>query len=80
MFMSVTFYFDALEMIKPNRFFTLPEEDSDAIYLANTILSSIIAAFFCFSLTSLLVDQCKNLFSNTTSFERAKNLRKSTLL
>lgn len=44
------------------------------------IVSSLLAGIFCFLLVSLLGDQLKNLFSNSTSYERAKNLSKSTLL
>jgi hypothetical protein len=44
------------------------------------IVCGLLAALFISMLISLLGDQLKNLFSNTTSYERAKSLRKSTLL
>jgi hypothetical protein len=44
------------------------------------IVCGLLAALFCTMLVSLLGDQLKNLFSNSTSYERAKSLRKSTLL
>ena len=44
------------------------------------IASSLLAGVFCFLLVSLLGDQLKNLCSNSTSYERAKNLSRSTLL
>ena len=66
--------------LRPSRLIPIPESDRDKYYLTNMIVSSLLAGIFCFLLVSLLGDQLKNLFSNSTSYERAKNLSKSTLL
>jgi len=47
------------------------------------VVSSFLAAVLCLLMFSLLGDQIKNLVSNSTSYERAKNIRRnkqSTLL
>ena len=80
MFLSVNFYFDALPALRPSRLIPIPEQDRDKYYLANMVVSGLLAGLFCFLLVSLLGDQLKNLCSNSTSYERAKNLSKSTLL
>ena len=79
MFVSVNFYFDALPALRPSRLIPIPEQDRDKYYLANMVVSGLLAGLFCFLLVSLLGDQLKNLCSNSTSYERAKNLSNGLL-
>jgi palmitoyltransferase len=75
MFLSISFYLDTFERIRPTTLFPLGE-DKDKYALINMLLCGGLAAVFCVMLFSLLGDQLKNLFSNTPSYERAKNVRR----
>lgn len=46
----------------------------------NAGVSVPLSVITCLGLFNLLGDQCKNLGSNMTSYERAKNLKKDSLL
>jgi hypothetical protein len=80
MFLSICFYFKGLTILHPSRLISIAEEDRNKYYLTNMVVCGLLSALFCMLLFSLLGDQLKNLCSNTTSYERAKSLRKSTLL
>lgn len=80
MFVSTCFYFNALPALRPSRLLPISSDSRNKYYLTNMIVCGLLSALFCLLLFSLLGDQLKNLCSNTTSYERAKNLSKSTLL
>ena len=67
-------------MVKKTSLIPLDEDIIDKIVLANCIFASILAAIVCILTFNLLGDQLKNLFSNSTSYERARNIKKESLL
>ena len=76
--MSLSFYLKGFGIIKLNRYINIPEEDQDKYFLTNAIVSVLLSPFFCIALFYLLGEQLKNVFSNTTAFERSKSIRKSS--
>ena len=58
----------------------IDDELLDKLVLVNTILVCSLGILNMLGLFSLLGDQLQNLCSNSTSYERAKNLKKSTIL
>lgn len=80
MFISICYYFKGLSVLKPSSLLPIPDDSRNKYDITNMVVSSLLAALFCAMLISLIGDQLKNLFSNSTSYERAKNLHKSTLL
>jgi hypothetical protein len=79
-FMSLSLQTGAFKMVKKTSLIPLDEDIIDKIVLANCIFSSILAAVVCILTFNLLGDQLKNLFSNSTSYERARNIKKESLL
>ena len=80
LFVSITYYCRALQALQPSKLLPIADSDREKYELTNMIVCGLLAALFISMLISLLGDQLKNLFSNTTSYERAKSIRKSTLL
>ena len=78
--MSLSLQTNAFKIIKKTTLIPLDEDIIDKIVLANCIFSSILAVIVCILTFNLLGDQLKNLFSNTTSYERARNFKKESLL
>ena len=78
--MSLSLQTNAFKIIKKTTLIPLDEDIIDKIVLANCIFSSILAVIICILTFNLLGDQLKNLFSNTTSYERARNFKKESLL
>jgi hypothetical protein len=78
-FISICLNFNFFSAIRESRLIQLPE---DKYYLVNMIVSSFLAFVSFILVFSLLLDQLTNIFTNTTSYERAKNSNKksSTLL
>ena len=79
-FMSLCLQTQAFEQIKPTTLLSIPEDTLDTIIVVNLAVCCSLGVLGALSLFSLLGDQLKNLFSNTTSYERAKSIHKSSLL
>jgi hypothetical protein len=78
--MSLCLQTQAFEQIKPTTLLSIPEDTLDTIIVVNLAVCCSLGVLGALSLFSLLGDQLKNLFSNTTSYERAKSIHKSSLL
>ena len=79
-FMALCLKTSAFEAIVPTTLIPLDENILDIIILVNAIFSTLLAALTCLLLFNLLGDQLVNISSNSTSYERAKNLKKDSLL
>ena len=78
--MALSLKTSAFDAITPTTLIPLDGDILDIIILVNAIFSTLLAVITCILLANLLGDQLVNIFSNSTSYERAKNLKKDSLL
>jgi palmitoyltransferase len=76
LFLSLTLQTQALPAIVHNDLLPLSADTLNTIVLANLIVCGSLSLICCVLLFSVLGEQLKNLFSNSTSYERAKNVGK----
>lgn len=79
-FIALSLQTGAFIAIKPTSLIPIPIEIIEDVILANAIFSSVLSGLVCLMVFNLLGDQLVNLSSNSTSYERAKNLKKDSLL
>lgn len=80
LFMSLSLKTKAFEQIKPTTLLPISEDTLDLLIGINVGVCGTLSVVTCLAMFNLLGDQCKNLGSNSTSYERAKNLKKDSLL
>lgn len=80
LFMSLALQIDALPQITTTTLIPIDQGLLDTLKTVNLGVCGTLAVLSCLSLFNLLGDQLKNLCSNSTSYERAKNLNKESLL
>jgi hypothetical protein len=68
MFLSIAYYCRAISALRPSRLLPIAQADRGKYELTNMVVCGLLAALFCTMLVSLIGDQLRNLFSNTTSY------------
>jgi palmitoyltransferase ZDHHC13/17 len=79
-FVSMSLQLECYSMFKRTTLLPIDEGLLDTIILVNCIIATLLAVIAVLLLFNLLGDQLKNIFSDTTSYERAKQVQKESLL
>lgn len=76
LFLALSLQTEAFAQIIRTDLISIPEDVMSKVVLANLLLCGTLSILVCIAICSLLGDQLKNIFTNSTAYERAKNTKR----